>query len=665
MSSLLVDMLAPDYDVATAVNGRDGLEKARSLHPDLVLTDVMMPEMSGDELVRALRADEQLAGTPILVLTAKLDQDLRVQLLRQGAQDYVLKPFSVEELRARVGNAVTTKRARDVLQQTLASQSHDLASLAEMLSERQEDLAAANRAKDEFLATLSHELRTPVTGMLAWLWMLRRGHLDQAAAARAYETMEGSIRSLVRIIDDLLDVSRIIRGQLRLEAHPISLVPVVQAAIDAVRPAADAKQIELETVLDPEAGPVHGDAARFQQVVWNLLMNSIKFTPAGGRVSVRLASRGTEVQVTVRDTGIGIPREFLPHVFERFRQADGGTTREHGGLGLGLAIVRHLVELHGGTVSAESPGSGEGATFIITLPLIATRDHTPSEIPPVREEEAPVSRSPLRGLRVLVVEDEPLTREALTALLTQAGAEVGASGSAAHALEVLRTWRPSVLVADIAMPDEDGYALLRKLRALGSEEGRDVPVLALTAHARPEDRERALAAGFQAYLAKPVDPSTLLDAIAELARGAARPAERPTTTPQEDRREGTAIGGETILLVEDDPANREYSRAVLEQFGYRVLVARSGEEGLRVWRAHQDEINLVVTDLVMLPGCSGVQVCHAVHEQRADVPVITLSGYPLVAKILDAGVVECLQKPIEPEDLATAVRRALDRAQAS
>jgi len=665
MSSLLVDMLAPDYDVATAVNGRDGLEKARSLHPDLVLTDVMMPEMGGDELVRALRADDRLAGTPILVLTAKLDQDLRVQLLRQGAQDYVLKPFSVEELRARVGNAVSTKRARDVLQQTLASQSHDLASLAEMLSERQEDLAAANRAKDEFLATLSHELRTPVTGMLAWLWMLRRGHLDQAAAARAYETMEGSIRSLVRIIDDLLDVSRIIRGQLRLEAHPISLVPVVQAALDAVRPAADAKQIELETVLDPEAGPVHGDAARFQQVVWNLLMNSSKFTPAGGRVSVRLASRGTEVQVTVRDTGIGIPREFLPHVFERFRQANGGTTREHGGLGLGLAIVRHLVELHGGTVSAESPGSGEGATFTITLPLIATRDHTPSEIPLVREEGAPVSRSPLRGLRVLVVEDEPLTREALTTLLTQAGAEVGASGSAAHALEVLRTWRPSVLVADIAMPDEDGYALLRKLRALGSEEGRDVPVLALTAHARPEDRERALAAGFQAYLAKPVDPSTLLDAIAELARGAARPAEHPTTTPQEDRREGTAIGGETILLVEDDPANREYSRAVLEQFGYRVLVARSGEEGLRVWRAHQDEINLVVTDLVMLPGCSGVQVCHAVHEQRADVPVITLSGYPLVAQILDAGVVECLQKPIEPEDLATAVRRALDRAQAS
>src|SRR5262249_21045906 len=351
MSSLLVDMLAPDYDVTTAVNGRDGLEKARSLHPDLVLTDVMMPEMTGDELVRALRADDQLAGTAILVLTAKLDQDLRVQLLRQGAQDYVLKPFSVEELRARVGNVVTTKRARDVLQQTLASQSHDLAALAEMLSERQEDLAAAHRAKDEFLATLSHELRTPVTGMLAWLWMLRRGHLDQAAAARAYETMEGSIRSLVRIIDDLLDVSRIIRGQLRLEVHPISLVPVVQAAIDAVRPAADAKQIELEAVLDPEAGPVHGDAARFQQVVRNLLMNSIKFTPAGGRVSVRLASRGTEVQVTVRDTGIGIPREFLPHVFERFRQADGGTTREHGGLGLGLAIVRHLVELHGGTVT--------------------------------------------------------------------------------------------------------------------------------------------------------------------------------------------------------------------------------------------------------------------------------------------------------------------------
>ena len=252
---------------------------------------------------------------------------------------------------------------------------------------------------------------------------------------------------------------------------------------------------------------------------------------------------------------------------------------------------------------------------------------------------------------MLVVEDEPLTREALTALLTQAGAEVGASASAAHALEVLRTWKPAVLVADIAMPDEDGYTLLRKVRALGREEGRDVPVLALTAHARPEDRERALAAGFQAYLAKPVDPPTLLEAIAELALASARLPGHRTSTAQEDRREGTAVGNETILLVEDDLANREYSRAVLEQFGYRVLTARSGDEGLRVWTAHRDEIDLVVTDLVMLPGCSGVQVCH-----------------PLVAEMLEAGregMVECLQKPIEPEDLATAVRRALDRAQAS
>jgi CheY-like chemotaxis protein len=674
MSRLLVDTLAPDYEVATALNGREGLEEARALRPDLVLTDVMMPEMGGDELVRALRAESELASTPILVLTAKLDQDLRVRLLREGAQDYVVKPFSVEELRARVGNLVTMKRARDVLQQTLASQSHDLAALAEMLSQRQEDLAAANRAKDEFLATLSHELRTPVTGMLAWLWMLRRGHLDEPAAARAYETMEGSIRSLVRIIDDLLDVSRIIRGQLRLEVKPISLVPVVQSAIDAVRPAADAKQIRLETTIDPAAGPVHGDAARFQQVVWNLLMNSIKFTPAGGRVSVQLARRGADVDVTVRDTGIGIPREFLPHVFERFRQADGGTTREHGGLGLGLAIVRHLVELHGGTVSAESPGRDEGATFTITLPLIAAHEPASDGTRPARQDDAPAVTTPLRGLRVLVVEDEPLTREALTALLTQAGAEVGASASAAHALEVLRTWRPSVLVADIAMPDQDGYALLRKVRALGSEEGRDVPVLALTAHARPEDRERALRAGFQAYLAKPVDPPTLLEAIFQLAETSGRPPappeprDRPVSTAHEDRREGTAVGGETILLVEDDPANRDYSRAVLEQFGYRVLVARSGEEGLRVWKAHRDEINLVVTDLVMLPGCSGVQVCHAVHEQRADVPVITLSGYPLVAQMLQdgrEGPVECLQKPIEPEDLATAVRRALDRAQTS
>src|SRR5262249_33061100 len=293
---------------------------------------------------------------------------------------------------------------------------------------------------------------------------------------------------------------------------------------------------------------------------------------------------------------------FLPHVFERFRQADGGTTREHGGLGLGLAIVRHLVELHGGTVTADSPGSGEGATFTITLPLIATRDHTPNEPPPLREEEPSISPSPLRGLRVLVVEDEPLTREALTALLTQAGAEVGASGSAAHALEVLRTWRPSVLVADIAMPDEDGDALLRKLPALGSEEGRDAPVLAPPPPPPPpEPGEPPWPPVSRAPPPTRLAPPPLPAPRAERGGGAARPPEPRPTTPQEDRREGPAVGGETILLVEDDPANREYSRAVLEQFGYRVLVARSGEEGLPVWRARQGEIDPVRPQLGVVP----------------------------------------------------------------
>jgi CheY-like chemotaxis protein/two-component sensor histidine kinase len=659
MNRFLAECLAPDCRVATAFDGREGLEAVRTLRPDVVLTDIMMPTLGGDQLVRAIRADPAFDATPIVVLTAKADEDLRVELLRAGAQDYLMKPFVAEEIRARLGNLMTLKRARDVLRETLASQGQDLAALAEEVSVRQRELAAANRAKDEFLSTLSHELRTPVTGVLAWIWMLRQGQLDARSAAHAMETMEGSVRSLVRIIDDLLDVSRIIRGQLRCELAPLSLVSVIQAAVDAVRPPADAKGIRLVTVIDPEVGLVRGDAGRLQQVIWNLLANAIKFTPHGGRVELRLERRGSEARVTVSDTGVGIRREFLPHVFERFSQADASTTREHGGLGLGLAIVRHLVEFHGGSVAAQSAGPNQGATFTVSLPVVGPPDATVADAPPAPAEPAQAVSTPtLAGLRVLVVDDETDTREALQMLLEGAGAEVGGSASAADALEVLRHWTPEVLVADIAMPSEDGYALLRQVRAREPAEGGDVPALALTAYAGAEDRRRALTAGFQDYLAKPVDPPTLVRAIAKLAkvrRRAERGKRRRSAVPRDAR-------AKTILLVEDDPGTREYGRAVLEQSGYRVRTARSGEEGLRVWGAHRKEIDLVVTDLVMLPGSGGVKVWQTVHEQRADVPVIVLSGYPLVAEMLEArtqGVVECLEKPVEPEDLAAAVHRAL------
>jgi CheY-like chemotaxis protein len=488
------------------------------------------------------------------------------------------------------------------------------------------------------------------------MWMLRRGRLDGPATERARDTMEKSIRSLLRIIDDLLDVSRAIRGQLRLDARPIGLVPVIQAAVDAVRPAATARDVRLRTTIDSDAWMVLGDPSRLQQAVWNLLTNAIKFTPRGGRVHVRLERCDTAAVVAVSDSGPGLPPEFLPHAFERFRQADASPTRAQGGLGLGLAIVRHLIELHGGTVKVESPGEMGGATFTVALPLYEPEqeavDPASARPAPARAELAVAPSSALDGARVLVVDDEADTREVLSVLLGGAGAEVRTSASAADALASVARWRPDVLLVDIAMPGEDGYALLTRLRALATRHGGEIPALALTAYAHPQDRERALAAGFHDYIAKPFEPPALVTAIARLVR-----TQRPA------RRGAPPRPGGIIMLVDDDPGTREYSCAVLKDCGYRVLAAPGGEEALRVWAEHRDEIDLVVTDL-MMPRTSGVDVYRTLRAERADVPVIVVSGYPLVAEMLGArqeGVVECLEKPVAPERLAASVRRALAR----
>src|SRR5437773_1758109 len=391
---------------------------------------------------------------------------------------------------------------------------------------------------------------------LASMWMLRRGRLDAPAAERARDTMEKSIRSLLHIIDDLLDVSRAIRGQLRLEVRPIGLVPVIQGAVEAVRPAASARDIRLRTTIDSDAGLVQGDPSRLQQVVWNLLTNAIKFTPAGGRVHVRLERADAAALLTVSDSGPGISPEFLPHAFERFRQADASPTRAQGGLGLGLDIVRHLIELHGGTVKVESPGEMGGATFTVTLPLHepgrAAAEPAGARAEPARPELAVATSSALDGARVLIVDDEADTREVLSVLLSGAGAEVRTSASAADALVILTRWQPDVLLADIAMPGEDGYALLSKLRALTPRQGGEIPALALTAYAHSQDRERALAAGFHDYVVKPFEPPALVAAIAKLVR-----------TRRPSRRAAPPRSGGIIMLVDDDPGTREYSCAVL------------------------------------------------------------------------------------------------------
>jgi signal transduction histidine kinase/CheY-like chemotaxis protein len=379
------------------------------------------------------------------------------------------------------------------------------------LQQRNGDLAAANHAKDEFLAVVSHELRTPLTALLGWVRLLRTGSPDAAKLQRGLDVIERNARAQASLIDDLLDVSRIVSGKLALDFRTLDLLPVVEAALDAVRPAAAARQVDLQCAVGPGDKAVRGDPNRLQQVVYNLLANAIKFTPEGGHVELRLERAGRHVAITVSDTGIGMARELLPHVFERFRQAGDASTRKHQGLGLGLAIVRHLVELHGGDVAADSPGEGQGAVFTVRLPVTALR-------PAGEDGAAPARRTAQRlaGVRVLVVEDDPDSRELLLLALTQQGARTASAGSVPEALERFRELRPDLLLSDIGLPEEDGYSLIRRVRAWPAAEGGDVPAVALTAFAKQEDRQKALEAGFQEHIAKPVDPELLVSVLAGL-----------------------------------------------------------------------------------------------------------------------------------------------------
>lgn len=370
----------------------------------------------------------------------------------------------------------------------------------------------ANRAKDEFLATVSHELRTPLAAILGWTRLLRRGGLAPEKQVRALETLERNARAQTRLVEDLLDVSRIVSGKTRLDLETVELGRIVEAAVDSIRPGAESRGVGLQVSV--QRCSLDGDPERLHQILWNLLSNAVKFTPRGGRVSVGLEVRGASASLTVSDTGQGIRPDFLPHVFERFRQADGTVTRAHGGLGLGLAIVRHLAELHGGTVSASSPGEGRGATFTVEFPLVAAAAPERS----VDDPAAPPPRTDLSGLRVLVVDDERDTREMLTSTLEAHGAQVTAVGDAEQALRWLSSTRADLLVSDVAMPRMDGCALIREIRRMRAEPNGALPAVALSAFARPEDRRQALEAGFQDYLTKPVEPEHLVAVLAALAR---------------------------------------------------------------------------------------------------------------------------------------------------
>jgi signal transduction histidine kinase/DNA-binding response OmpR family regulator len=380
---------------------------------------------------------------------------------------------------------------------------------------------AANRNKDEFLATLSHELRTPLTAILGWSHLLRKKELEQAEFVKGLDTIERNARSQSQLIDDLLDVSRIITGKLQIESGPVSLSKAIEAALDSIRPGAEAKSIRFQTELDEGQCRVLGDSTRLQQIFWNLFSNAVKFTPAGGEVKVTVSLEESRVNVSVTDTGIGIDADFLPFIFDRFRQADGSTTREHGGLGLGLAIVQHLVELHNGRVYVESAGKDLGATFTIALPLAPSDVAVATAMDDTllydsEDVQAFSSSMLLTGVKVLVVDDEADSRDLLMTILTQCGGDVHCSDSAAAAMQEFHDWNPDLLVSDIGMPNEDGYSLIRRLRELESERGGGIPAVALTAYATDEDRLQALSAGFQIHVAKPIEPESFVTSLASI-----------------------------------------------------------------------------------------------------------------------------------------------------
>jgi len=420
-----------------------------------------------------------------------------------------------------------TLRTDGVEQPIVRGMAHDVTERRQALKSEKEarmEAEAANRVKDEFLSTLSHELRTPLTAIMGWSDLLLHDEVELDKRRQAIETIFRNANSQCQLINDLLEVSRIITGKLRLEFVACELHSVIEAAAESIRPTAEAKGVRLQVLLEPNVGPVFGDRERLQQIVWNLLSNGVKFTGKGGLVQVTLQRINSHVEIVVNDTGVGIKSDFLPHVFDRFRQADGSTTRNYGGLGLGLAIVRHLVELHGGTAWAESAGDMQGARFTVRLPTMTSSEHRPDEIlrqPAIAaletRERQPAS---LAGLRVLVIDDEVDARTLLSAMLERCGAQVVAVSSSREGLDSLQSWMPDVLIADIGMPVEDGYGFIRKVRALPRELGGHTPALALTAYARTEDRARALSEGYHVHLAKPVDRYELAAVVATLTERA-------------------------------------------------------------------------------------------------------------------------------------------------
>ncbi len=571
---LQVHLEQAGFSVVAAKDGQEALTLATSGQlPDLVVTDIVMPVMDGYQLCRELKSLEALRHVPVVLLTALSDPRDIIAGLQCGADNFIGKPFTEDYLLSRVREVLANReliareqpdgsvqvkaggqtytinaakpqvldlllsvydaalrRNRELqraerellkLNRELEQKFHDREHLLERERAARAEAERANRMKEEFLATVSHELRTPLSAISGWAQFLRQGSPGPDEVHEALEVIERNAWTQTQIVEDLLDMSRIVSGKLRLQVTEVDLPKVVRAGMETVRTAAEARGVELVARLDPAVSRLQGDEARLQQVVWNLVNNAVKFTPSGGTVTVSLRPARAGVEIEVADTGAGIEPEFLPHVFDRFRQSDASITRKHGGLGLGLSIVKHLAESHGGSVSVTSDGPGRGATFAVWLPLTGLKP-TPESEPPAAPERGRELRPPdrslrLDGVRVLVVDDEADARTLFCRILSDRGAKVELVSSAPAALRAIEGAAFDVLVSDIGMPKEDGYQLIQQVRALPAERGGGIPALALTAYARNEDQAKALDAGFDQHLTKPVDAAELISHVAALA----------------------------------------------------------------------------------------------------------------------------------------------------
>jgi signal transduction histidine kinase len=499
------------YIVDTASSGDEAINLLSKADYDLVLTDLHMEGGDGLSVLNQIRRHAPL--TISVVLTGFASVESAIAALQEGAYDYLIKPCDIETMKHTIRRGVEHRRlmlaeqkARTDLQQLNLDLEHRIEQRTAELRRLNAELAEANRAKDVFLATLSHELRTPLTPVVGWIKLLRSGTLDEKSVAQALDAIERNAWLQSKLIDDLLDTSRIATGKLHFEPKPTDLNAVVKAAVDTVRNSAAARDIDLTMSLHPSSLVVMGEPVRLQQIAWNLVSNAIKFTDPRGKVSVTTGQNGTQAYLTVADTGIGIAPEFLPHVFDRFRQADGSTSRRHGGLGLGLAIADALAKMHDGRMEAQSGGEGQGATFTFRVELATSGNIVP--------ETVDQKVHSLAGLDVLIVEDSPDTLLLLSTIFRREGANVMAAGSATEALQCACMKRPQIIVSDIGMPDTDGYQLLEQLRLLPGLSA--VPAIAISGYASEEDRERALAVGYLALVPKPVDVDILFDLIHDL-----------------------------------------------------------------------------------------------------------------------------------------------------